>query len=332
MLGLESRELLQDFGDGAAVLALQASDLLEARLERGEPVRIGLDRGRRVARRGGQIRDAAFQVLGLVAVHAFPGIDRGELRERPRRLAQPVRRRALVLGERGERGLPGAADPVGVQQAFALDGEIRVVGLRRRNRLDLANLEVQHLEARPALAARGLEGSQLLARFAPARGGRGRLALPVGLREGVEEIERGPGRHELLLGVLAVDRDQPLADPAERAHRRGLVVDEGATLPVGRKLASQQHRLAAASPARTSSERTEASTSNSPETVRRGAPWRMSSEEPRPPASRASASTRIDFPAPVSPVMTVSPPESSISRSSTIARFLTVRRRSTGRS
>src|SRR5262249_59650599 len=62
---------------------------------------------------------------------------------------------------------------------------------------------------------------------------------------------------------------------------------------------------------------------------RRAAPWRTSPTDPRPPASRASASTRIDFPAPVSPVMTVSPSASSSSRSSTIARFLTVSRRST---
>src|SRR5207247_369137 len=74
--------------------------------------------------------------------------------------------------------------------------------------------------------------------------------------------------------------------------------------------------------------RTAASASNSPATVRRAAPSRTSSTDPRPPARSDSASTRIDLPAPVSPVMTVSPASSSISRSSTMARFLTVSRRS----
>ena len=72
---------------------------------------------------------------------------------------------------------------------------------------------------------------------------------------------------------------------------------------------------------------TAASGSNSPLTESRSAPFRTSSTDPRPPASNESASTRMDLPAPVSPVMTVSPGSSSISRSSTIARFFTASRR-----
>src|SRR6266508_4395571 len=81
------------------------------------------------------------------------------------------------------------------------------------------------------------------------------------------------------------------------------------------------------SPASERTRLTAASGSNSPLIESRSAPFRTSSTDPRPPVSSDSASTRMDFPAPVSPVMTVSPGSSSISRSSTIARFLTASRR-----
>ena len=131
VLGLQCGELLQDLGNRASVLALQAGDLLEPGLERREPVGIRLDGLGRVARRGGEIRDAALQVFGLVAVDRFARIDRRELRECPGRLAQPIRRRALVLGKRRERRLARSTDPVRVEQALALDRKLRVLPLER---------------------------------------------------------------------------------------------------------------------------------------------------------------------------------------------------------
>src|SRR5689334_5005317 len=46
------------------------------------------------------------------------------------------------------------------------------------------------------------------------------------------------------------------------------------------------------------------------------APWRTSPASPRPPSASAKASSRIDLPAPVSPVSTASPRKNSISRRS----------------
>src|SRR6188472_231902 len=43
------------------------------------------------------------------------------------------------------------------------------------------------------------------------------------------------------------------------------------------------------------------------------APWRTRPASPRPPSASAKASSRMDFPAPVSPVSTASPRENSIS-------------------
>ena len=57
-----------------------------------------------------------------------------------------------------------------------------------------------------------------------------------------------------------------------------------------------------------------------PETSARSAPWRTTSAPARPPASSCSASTRIDLPAPVSPVSTVSPGRSSSSTASMMAK------------
>ena len=72
-----------------------------------------------------------------------------------------------------------------------------------------------------------------------------RVALLAGPGERVEELEGRARVHELLLGVLAEDRDQTLAHARQRPHRGGLVLDEGAALAVGRELAAQQRRLAA---------------------------------------------------------------------------------------
>src|SRR5882757_1594147 len=54
-------------------------------------------------------------------------------------------------------------------------------------------------------------------------------------------------------------------------------------------------------------------TSNVAVTCPCSAPWRTSPASPRPPSASAKASSRIDFPAPVSPVSTARPRENSIS-------------------
>src|SRR5215472_4581348 len=57
-------------------------------------------------------------------------------------------------------------------------------------------------------------------------------------------------------------------------------------------------------------------TSNTAVTWPCSAPWRTRPASPRPPSASANASSRIDLPAPVSPVSTASPRENSISRRS----------------
>ena len=261
-------------------------------LERREPVRIGLDRRGRVARSGGEVRDAAFQVLGLVAVRRLARVDRRELRERPGGLTEPVGRRALVLRERAERGLPGAADPVACRRRS------RSTGRSASSRSSGATASISwtwnsSISSRAPRSRREASRASSCSRAsfhrAAARGGR--VALGIRLRERVEQLEGGARIDELLLGALAVDRHEPLADPAERAHRRGLVVDEGAPLAVGRELAPQKNGLALRQArARELAPGPPASASNSPETVRRGAPWRTSSAEPA--AARRAARAR----------------------------------------
>ena len=60
------------------------------------------------------------------------------------------------------------------------------------------------------------------------------------------------------------------------------------------------------------------------------APERTTFVSARPPSKKESASTMIDFPAPVSPVRTVNPDESSRSRCSIVAKSVTLRNVSIG--
>src|SRR5262245_12078014 len=62
--------------------------------------------------------------------------------------------------------------------------------------------------------------------------------------------------------------------------------------------------------------------------VARGSPVRMRSAEARAPRSRPTASTRMDFPAPVSPVSTLNPGSNSTSTASITARLRMRRKRS----
>ena len=95
-----------------------------------------------------------------------------------------------------------------------------------------------------AALARRLERLASLPRRRPLAGrGGGGLPLRVRLRERVEDLERRVGVGQLLLGALPVDRDEPVAEPRERAHRGGLVLDERAAAPVGGELAADDDPL-----------------------------------------------------------------------------------------
>ena len=200
--------------------------------------------------------------------------------------------------------------------------------------VDLAGLEVQRLELAEVIA------QQLQPRFAILRGSRrrGRVARAAPTMRGAV---RQPSR---------AARDSRRSDRAARAARRA---SSATDIPSGRGY-RRAFRRAGAVPARASPgcSRTRASgrrrrqfaagrtrlrarstarparrsaaglfaIAKVAETSARSAPCRTTSAPARPPAASSSASTRMDLPAPVSPVSTVRPEASSSSAASMIAK------------
>ena len=107
--------------------------------------------------------------------------------------------------------------------------------------------------------------------------------------------------------------------PASRSSCTGhrLAVQVGARAPVGADHAAHDELRRRPRPtaprATASAPAARCARSKVPDISARSAPWRTTSAPARPPASSCSASTRIDLPAPVSPVSTVSPGRSSSS-------------------
>ena len=134
--------------------------------------------------------------------------------------------------------------------------------------------------------------------------------------EGVEQVALPGGRQQPLLIVLAVDRDERLDHGRQACRGHRLVVDarDGAS---GRgQLAHADERLAGVA-VHDSGGRTAPPPARP---RRRSARATMSA---RPPLTRASASMTSDLPAPVSPVMTVSPAPSCTRTRSMSARSVT---------
>ena len=125
------------------------------------------------------------------------------------------------------------------------------------------------------------------------------------------------GIEERLVLVLPVQLDEPPGQILERAGGRERAVDERAAASLRRDLATNQQLFAAAFE---DALRSDAASS----------PVRTRSPEARPPSSRPTASTRIDLPAPVSPVRTLRPASNSTSTASMTARCLMRRKRSIG--
>ena len=120
----------------------------------------------------------------------------------------------------------------------------------------------------------------------------------------------GRGIDQRALVVLAVDLDQRRAEALEHLHADRLVVDEGARAAVGELHAAQDQLVlgrrcrwppGARAPGGRRQRRTAAVTWPC------SAPWRTSAASPRAPSASANASSRIDLPAPVSPVSTDKP-------------------------
>src|SRR5262249_54440841 len=145
----------------------------------------------RVSRSGGEVCDAALELLRFFGVRRFPWIDRRELGERPRRFPEPIGRRVFRLRERGERSFARSPDPIRMRQAGAIGKKRLLLPLSRLRRLDLANLEVESLEPSGAVPTRRFESLQRLKGLAPLlRRLSDCLALPLCFHERVEQFER----------------------------------------------------------------------------------------------------------------------------------------------
>jgi hypothetical protein len=130
-------------------------------------------------------------------------------------------------------------------------------------------------------------------------------------RKAAEAVEQGA-----LLGLveagtalaLRVDQRQLRGKLAEDGDGGRLVVDEDAALAGGQNLAAQNDFAAVRVDAVFFEDRLGAGVdSKTQERTALSAPWRTSSAELLPPMRRANASTRMDLPAPVSPVSRFSP-------------------------
>ena len=139
--------------------------------------------------------------------------------------------------------------------------------------------------------------------------------------EPVERLALGPRPEQPVLVGLAVHRDQRLGDLGQRGDRDRGAADEGPRAALGRDVAGQHDAVVldlAAGLLDRGGEPGEPVASTTPSTRAVPAPVRTAPLSARPPSSRPSAVTTMVLPAPVSPVMTVSPgPSSSVEDSMT---------------
>ncbi len=168
-----------------------------------------------------------------------------------------------------------------------------------------ARLRAPRAPARPTGKARGPGGRRGRSAAArsridsrrpcpPSRQERVRTAAAVGL-ESAERIEGGEMRGRIeqgLVFVLTVELDEIRRQVLEGAGGHELAVDEGAASALGGDLAPDDDLLVAAS-------------RRWLRLVADSSPVRTRSPEARPPSSSPTASTRMDLPAPVSPVSDV---------------------------
>ena len=169
--------------------------------------------------------------------------------------------------------------------------------------------------AQPVRLARGAldVGAMLRHRFlgvaprSPELLDRGRVVFQPAI--GVEQTAVRRGVDQRAGIVLAVDLHQRRAERLQGLHADRLVVDEGAGAAVGELHAAQDQRLVGGDVASDSSFRAGCfgGSSNMAVTWPCSTPWRTSVASPRAPSASAKASSRIDLPAPVSPVSTDKP-------------------------
>ena len=165
----------------------------------------------------------------------------------------------------------------------------------------------------------------------PMRIGRGLRVAPGGPKpfdlrrsifkpaKSIEQPAMRCGIHQCPLVVLAVDFDKGAPELLEHLHAHRLVIDERAGAAVG-KLHAAKNKLILSGNIVGSQLRPHRVIARHIENGRHlppaQAPGAPGSDRPRPPNASAKASSKMDFPAPVSPVSTARPSAKSMSRRS----------------
>jgi hypothetical protein len=159
----------------------------------------------------------------------------------------------------------------------------------------------------------------VLGRGERAVGGRDARQVIRRAPERIEQVEVHVGIEQAATLVLAVTLEQPLAELAQDRDRGRRAVDEGACRAAD--LAPHDDLVAVGVETARLERRADA---GAPRSGLDDGPVRASAHERHVGAlsgAQPKASTRIDFPAPVSPVSTLSPGAKSTSRSSIVTRF-----------
>ena len=222
--------------------------------------------------------------------------------------------RVTALARQRLTGLLGSgAQGIGVAQPCLVDRQLRVLPGPRVDGLDLAKPEPEQVGLPGAFASAGHHLVELtLGRAQPG------VQRRVGLREGQDRLTAEPverlalcSRPEqpVLVG-LAVHGHQRFGHLGQPRHRDRRPTDPGPGPPLARHVAGQHHPAVldlAAGVVDRGTEPVEPVASTTPSTRALPAPVRTMPLSARPPSSSPSAVTTIVLPAPVSPVITVSP-------------------------
>ena len=269
-------------------------------------------RRRRVFRLGLARHDQPLQRARRRRATPRPGRDRGGRARRTPGSVRPTRRRSPRRGVRPAAGA-AARPPAGLPRP-------RTGASRASSSTAWRN----HASSRSAASIRSRAAASAASAAAPvAPGHRHRVAQRRRHAEGIQQrtVARRIGQAHLL--VLALHLDQQGAGAAQQRHPHRLVVEERAGAAVARPArGAARSRPPPPAPARPAARRPggPAAGRSTAVTLACSAPVRTSPASARAPSARPRLSSRMDLPAPVSPVSTVRPgpnPRSSRSISTT---------------
>ncbi len=220
MLSREPVPPFDDVSERRAVLALEPFEQGQAILHLGEARRRTVDARREVAQRGREILELGLDALALPEIGGEPGVEAGQLLDPLPHAPQVGQRRAVSVIQVGIAVAAQPLDGVGAAQDLPRGRELDVlVGLKGRL-AQLAQLELDELEAGRPLAAVHAQPIELVTQPLDSREG-GRDLLPERRQTGpgVEHGEVLAGVEQLLMLVLPVQLHEPGGEFLER--RRG---------------------------------------------------------------------------------------------------------------